>query len=48
MPHPLLGLLFAGLIIRTVLAAAIIIAIIWLVIKLGRVADAYTEKISTK
>ena len=48
MAHPFLGLLFTGLIIRTVLAAAVIVAVIWLVIKLGRLADAYTDKLRAK
>jgi len=46
--HPFLGLLFTGLIIRTVLAAAVIVAILWLVFKLGKLADAYTEKLRAK
>ena len=45
MAHPFLGLLFIGLIIRTVLAAAIVVALIWLVLKLGKLADAYTKKL---
>jgi uncharacterized protein HemY len=48
MAHPLIGLLFTGLIIRTVIAAVVIVAVIWLVIKLGRLADAYTDKLRTK
>jgi hypothetical protein len=45
MPHPILGLMFVGLIVRTLIAAAIIVAILWLVLKLGRLADAYTAKL---
>jgi len=45
MAHPLIGLLFIGLIIRTVIAAVVIVALVWLVLKLGRLADAYTEKL---
>lgn len=48
MPHPVLGLLFTGLIIRTVIAVVVIVAILWLVFKLGRLADAYTEKLKAK
>ena len=48
MPHPILGLMFVGLIIRTLIAAVIIIAILWLVLKLGRLADAYTQKLRAK
>ncbi len=42
------GLLFVGLLIRTVFAAAIVIVIAWLLLKLGRLADAYTDKIKTQ
>jgi len=48
MAHPAIGLLFVGLIIRTVIAAVIIAAVLWLVFKLGKLADAYTEKLRTK
>jgi uncharacterized protein HemY len=48
MAHPLIGLLFTGLIIRTVIAAVVIVAVLWLVIKLGKLADAYTEKLRKK
>jgi hypothetical protein len=48
MAHPYLGLLFTGLILRTVLAAVVIVAILWLVFKLGRLADAYVEKLRAK
>ncbi|MGA2627434.1 MAG: hypothetical protein ABSF63_10325 [Candidatus Bathyarchaeia archaeon] len=48
MAHPLMGLLFIGLIIRTVIAAIVIGAVLWLVLKLGRLADAYTEKLKGK
>jgi hypothetical protein len=48
MAHPLMGLLFIGLIIRTVIAAVVIGAVLWLVLKLGRLADAYTEKLKRK
>jgi hypothetical protein len=45
MPHPILGLMFVGLVVRTLIAAVIIVAILWLVLKLGRLADAYTAKL---
>ena len=45
MAHPLIGLLFIGLIIRTVIAAVVVVALVWLVLKLGRLADVYTEKL---
>jgi len=48
MAHPYLGLLFTGLILRTVLAVVVIVAILWLVFKLGRLADAYAEKLRAK
>lgn len=48
MPHPLIGLLFTGLVVRTVLAAVIIGAFVWLIFKLGKLADAYTEKLRAK
>lgn len=48
MVHPVLGLLFIGLIIRTAIAAVVIVAILWLVLKLGRLADAYTQKLKAK
>ncbi len=42
------GLLFTGLIIRTVLAVVVLAVFVWLALKLGRLADAYTERISGK
>ena len=48
MAHPAVGLLFTGLIIRTVIAVVIIAAVLWLVFKLGKLADAYTEKLRAK
>ncbi len=48
MPHPFIGLLFTGLVVRTVLAAIIVGAFVWLIFKLGKLADAYTEKLRTK
>lgn len=48
MVHPFLGLLFAGLIVRAVVAAVVIAAVLWLIFKLGKLADAYTEKLRAK
>jgi hypothetical protein len=48
MPHPVVGLLFSGLIIRTAIAVVVIAAVLWLIFKLGRLADAYTEKLRAK
>lgn len=48
MAHPILGLLFIGLIVRTAIAAVVIVAILWLVLKLGRLADAYAERLRAK
>ena len=48
MAHPFVGLLFIGLVAKTMLAAVVIGAVIWLVFKLGRLADAYTEKLRAK
>jgi len=48
MAHPVIGLLFIGLIIRTVIAVVVIAAVLWLIFKLGKLADAYTEKLRTK
>lgn len=41
------GLLFIGLLIRTVFAAVIVAVAIWLLLKVGRLADAYTAKIKS-
>jgi hypothetical protein len=46
--HPVIDLAFTGLIIRTVIAVIIIAAVLWLVFKLGKLADAYNEKLRTK
>jgi len=40
------GLLFLGLVIRTILGAAIVVALVWLFLKLAKLADAYTKKLS--
>jgi len=47
MPYPT-GLLFVGLIIRGILGAVVVFAGLWLIWKLGRLADAYTEKLKVK
>jgi len=39
------GLLFLGLVIRTILGAAIVVALVWLFFKLAKLADAYTKKL---
>jgi hypothetical protein len=39
------GLLFIGLLIRTIFAAAVVIVGVWFLLKIGRLIDAYTEKI---
>jgi hypothetical protein len=44
MPAPI-GLLFVGLIVRTILGAAVVAALVILFWKIGKLADAYTEKI---
>jgi len=46
--HPLIGLLFTGLIVKTALSVAIIAGFIWIIIKLGKLTDAYTEKLRAK
>lgn len=48
MAHPVMGLLFIGLITRTAIAVVIIAAVLWLIFKLGKLADAYTAKLKTK
>jgi hypothetical protein len=47
MPSPN-GLLFVGLIVRAILGAAVVVAALWLIWKLGKLADAYTEKLKIK
>jgi len=44
MPVPV-GLLFTGLIVRTILGVVVVGALVFLLWKIGRLADAYTEKI---
>lgn len=47
MPVPV-GLLFTGLIIRTVLGAVVVAAVVIFLWKLSKLADAYTEKLRAK
>jgi hypothetical protein len=42
------GLIFLGLLIRTVFGAAIVVALVWLFFKLGKLAEAYTKKLQPK
>jgi nitrate reductase NapE component len=44
----LIGLLFVGLVIRAILGAAIVVAVVFLAWKLGKVADAYATKTEAK
>jgi len=44
MPVPV-GLLFTGLILRTALGAVVVVALVFLFWKIGRLADAYTDKV---
>jgi len=41
------GLLFLGLVIRTILGAAIVVALVWLLFKVAKLADAYTKKLQS-
>ena len=47
MPTPI-GLLFVGLVIRAILGAAIVVAVVLLAWKLGKLADAYTHRPTAK
>ena len=47
MPVPI-GLLFVGLVVRAIVGAAIVVAVVFLAWKLGKVADAYTQKLTSK
>jgi hypothetical protein len=42
------GLIFLGLGIRAVLGAAVVVALVWLFFKLGKLAEAYTRKLQPK
>ena len=41
-----IGLLFVGLVVRAILGAAIVVAVLFLAWKLGKVADAYAHKLA--
>ncbi len=41
-------MLFTGLLIRTALAVVVLVVFVWLALKLGRLADAYTDKIRAR
>jgi len=45
---PAMGLLFLGLVIRTIFGAAIVVALVWLMFKLAKLTDAYTKKLQSK
>lgn len=42
------GLIFLGLIIKTVFAAVILAVVIWLLVKFGRLIDAYRQTLEAK
>ena len=42
------GLLFLGLVIRAILGAVLVVAVVWLLFKLAKVADAYAKKLQSK
>jgi hypothetical protein len=42
------GLIFLGLVIRTILGAVVVVALVWLFFKLGKLAEAYTKKLQPK
>ena len=42
------GLLFLGLVIRAILGAVLVVAVVWLLFKLAKVADAYAKKLQPK
>lgn len=42
------GLIIIGLVVRTILGTAVVVAIVWLLYKLGKLAGAYTDKITGK
>jgi len=47
MPLPI-GLLFAGLVVGAILGAVVLVTVLYLAWKLGKVADAYSQKLTTK
>ena len=42
------GLISLDLVIRTILGAAVVVALVWLFFKLGKLAEAYTKKLQPK
>ena len=40
--------MFLGLVVRTILGAAIVVAVVWLLFKLAKLADAYTKRLQLK
>ena len=42
------GLLFLGLVVRSILGAVLVIAVVWLLLKLAKLVDAYTKKLQSK
>jgi len=42
------GLIFLGLVIRAVLGTVVMIALVYLLFKLGKLAEAYTKKLQPK
>ena len=48
MANPAIGLLAIGLIIRSVIAVVVVVAALWLILKIGKLVDAYTEKLKAK
>ncbi|HUK27777.1 MAG TPA: hypothetical protein VLV31_05075 [Candidatus Acidoferrales bacterium] len=47
MPLPI-GLLFVGLVVRAILGAVVVVTVLYLAWKLGKVADAYSRKLPAK
>ena len=47
MPVPI-GLLFTGLILRTILGTVFVAALVFLFWKIGKLADAYTDGLKAK
>jgi hypothetical protein len=42
------GLIFLGLVIRSVLGTVVVVALVYFLFKLGKLADAYTKKLQPK
>jgi hypothetical protein len=42
------GLIFLGLVIRAVLGTVVVVALVYLLFKLGKLAEAYTKKLQPK